>query len=729
MELKGQIESIVYHNEENGYTVCNLEVNNELITTVGYMPFISIGDIIKVEGSLINHAVYGEQFKLNSFEKIMPQTISEVEKYLGSGIIKGVGPATAKKIVSKFGEETVNVIRFEPYKLAVISGITSSKATQISDEFSREWQLWQIVIFLQKYNIGATNASRVYKELGISAIDKIKDNPYILLNILYGISFDTIDKMAMSLGVDYNSNFRIESGIKYALSLSSKNGNTCSSIEDVVGFVANILNVSSDMVQSSLEVLNNNKEIYMENGFVALDNYYEAEDAISRKVIMMCNDTVKKCINIDLKIKDIEKDFKIELSKEQKDAIKMIFNNRISIVTGGPGTGKTTIIKTILKLIELEKMDVVLCAPTGRAAKRITETTGEEAKTLHRLLSLGKTEEEGISINYDVPKLDQDIVIVDEVSMVDTILMHFLFKSIKDKTRLVLIGDSDQLPSVGPGNVLKDLIDSDFVPVTKLTQIYRQIEESDIVLNAHKINEGKRINLDSKDGDFFFMTGNNLVSQIAELVSKRLKAYGNYDMFNDIQVLTPTKKGESGTKLLNRELQNILNPKNALKNEKEYGSVIYREGDKVMQIKNNYDLVWESIDGKNYGSGIYNGDIGVIHKITDDIIQVVFDNDRLVNYDTSSLEELEHAFAITVHKSQGSEFPVVIMPIIPGPPMLYTRNLLYTGVTRAKELLIIIGNKNTVFNMIDNNNIKRRNTGLKYKLEKYFNIFSNNCNI
>ena len=478
------------------------------------------------------------------------------------------------------------------------------------------------------------------------------------------------------------------------------------------------------MVQTGLTTLTTNKEIYLDNGYVSLDNYYEAEDSIARKVIMMCNDTVKKCINIDLKIKDIEKEFKIDLSNEQKNAIKMIFNNRISIVTGGPGTGKTTIIKTILKLIEIEKMDVVLCAPTGRAAKRITETTKEDAKTLHRLLALGKTEEDGISLNYEVPKLDQDFIIVDEVSMVDTVLMHFLFKSLKDKTRLVLIGDSDQLPSVGPGNVLKDLIDSDFVPVTKLTQIYRQVQESDIVMNAHKINEGTKIDLNSKDGDFFFIKGENLVSQIADLVSKRLKVYGNYDMLNDIQVLTPTKKGESGTRLLNKELQNILNPKNVLKSEKEFGGIIYREGDKVMQIKNDYDLYWESVDGKNYGSGIYNGDIGVISKITDDIIQVVFDSEKLVNYDSSALEELEHAFAITIHKSQGSEFPVVIMPIIPGPPMLYTRNLLYTGVTRAKELLIILGDQKTVFNMIDNNNTKRRNTGLKFKLEKYFNLFS-----
>ena len=370
MEIKGQVESIVYYNEENGYTVCNLEVNNELITTVGTMPFISVGDIIKAEGSLVNHAVYGEQFKVNSFEKIMPSTVLEVEKYLGSGIIKGVGPATSKKIVSTFGEDTVNVLRFEPYKLAQISGITSSKATQISEEFNKEWQLWQIVIFLQKYEIGATNSNRVYKELGFNAIDKIKDNPYILLKILHGVGFETIDRMAISLGVDYNSNFRISSGIKYALGLSSKNGNTCSNKEQLIRFVSGVLKVPEELVENEITSLTYSKEIYVEDGYVYLSNYFEAEDSIARRVMMLCNDRVKKIINIDSKIKDIEQKIKIDLSDEQKNAIKMAFNNKIAIITGGPGTGKTTIIKTILKLTDLEKMDVALCAPTRKSCKK-----------------------------------------------------------------------------------------------------------------------------------------------------------------------------------------------------------------------------------------------------------------------------------------------------------------------------------------------------------------------
>lgn len=370
MELKGQVESIVYYNEENGYTVCNLEVDDVLITCVGNMPFIKIGDIIKAEGTIINHALYGEQFKLNTFEKLMPSTVAEVEKYLGSGIIKGVGPATAKKIVSRFGEDTVDVLRFEPYKLSNISGITNQKAVQISEEFNKEWQLWQIVIFLQKYEIGATNANRVYKELGIGAIDKIKENPYILINILYGVSFETVDRMAIALGVDYNSSFRIASGIKYALGLSSKNGNTCSLKTELVSFVSNILKVSEDLIENELENLSFNKEVYVEDDYCALSYYYEAEDSIARRIMMMCNDKVHRPINLDSKINDIERQIKMDLSDEQKKAIKMAMNNKIAIITGGPGTGKTTIIETLIKLFEFEKFEIALCAPTRKSSKK-----------------------------------------------------------------------------------------------------------------------------------------------------------------------------------------------------------------------------------------------------------------------------------------------------------------------------------------------------------------------
>lgn len=725
MEIKGQIEEIVYTNEENSYTVCTVSLEDDtLLTAVGYLPFLSVGDVVILYGKMVTHNMYGEQFKVDTFEKVMPVSTREIQKYLGSGIIKGVGPVTSKKIIDKFGDNAIYILRFEPYKLAEISGITSIKATQISDEFNKQWELWQIVIFLQKYGIGATNANRVYKEFGINAIEKIEENPYGLLSVLYGVDFKTIDKMAIDLGIDYDSNFRISSGIKYALISSSRNGNTCALKQNLIEYVSNILGVEKELVDNEISALLISKELYSEDGKLFLKNYFEAEESVAQRLLMMCNDKVKRYNSLTDKILETENKLGINLSEEQKKAVEVIFKNKLTIVTGGPGTGKTTIIKTAITLMQKEGLEVALCAPTGRAAKRITETTGEEAKTLHRMLELGKTEEDEISLNYNVAKIDKDVVIVDEMSMVDIVLMHFLLKGLLDKTRLVLIGDSDQLPSVGPGNVLKDLIDSDIIPTVKLTNIYRQAAESNIITNAHMINNGEMIDLAKKDGDFFFLKGNEIVSQIGSLVSDRLTKYGDYDSIQDIQVLTPTKKGETGTKNLNKELQKVLNPAKISKKEKSFGDIIFREGDKVMQIKNNYDLYWESCDKKTYGTGVFNGDMGKITKITDENLEVTFDDERIVIYDGSTLEELEHAYAVTIHKSQGSEFPVVVMPIVSGPPMLYTRNLLYTGVTRARELLVVIGQENMVQYMINNSNIKERNTGLKYKLEKYMQIFS-----
>lgn len=725
MEIKGQIEEILYANEENGYTVCSVSLEDDtLLTAVGYLPFVSIGDVVMLHGKMVMHNTYGEQFKVDSFEKNMPVSMKEIEKYLGSGIIKGVGPVTSKKIIDKFGDNAIYILRFEPYKLSEISGITSVKATQISDEFNKQWELWQIVIFLQKYGIGATNATRVYKEYGINAIDKIEENPYALLSILYGVDFKAVDKMAISLGIDYDSNFRISSGIKYALSTSLRNGNTCVLKQNLLEYVSNILGVEKELVDNEISALLISKELYIEDDKVFLKSYFEAEESVAQRLLMMCNDKVKTYHSLSDKILNTESKLGIKLSAEQKKAVEMIFKNKVTIITGGPGTGKTTIIKTAITLMQKEGLEVALCAPTGRAAKRITETTGEEAKTLHRLLELGKTEEEEVSLNFGVAKIDKDVVIVDEMSMVDIILMHFLLKGLLDKTRLVLIGDSDQLPSVGPGNVLKDLLESDIIPTVKLTNIYRQAAESNIITNAHMINNGEMIDLLKKDGDFFFLRANDVINQIDGLVCERLTKYGDYDPVRDIQVLTPTKKGEIGTKNLNKELQKVLNPAKLNKKEKAFGDVVFREGDKVMQIKNNYDICWESRDGKNYGSGIFNGDMGRINQITDQSIEVVFDDEKVVNYDMSTLEELEHAYAITIHKSQGSEFPVVVMPIVSGPPMLYTRNLLYTGVTRARELLVIVGQENIIQFMINNSNIKQRMTGLKYKLEKYMQIFN-----
>lgn len=523
MEIKGQIEDIIFANESNGYTVCTIILDKEIITAVGYLPFINIGDIIIAEGNFVNHSTYGEQFKIDKFEKAMPNTINEIEKYLGSGIIKGVGPATSKKIVDKFGEETVYVLQFEPYKLAQIKGITSDKAQSISDEFNNVWELWKIVMFLQKYGIGTTNANRVYKELGITAIDKIKEDPYILLKFLYGVDFKNIDRMALSMGMEHDSSSRIASGIKYAMNLSIKNGNTCVLKDKLIEYVSNILNVDISLIENEFTALCYAKEIYSENGYAFLKDYYIAEENVAKKLLMLNKSYNKKNINLDKKIADFEKELSIVLSDEQKSAVKLAFDNRVCIITGGPGTGKTTIIKMLIKLLKYENLEFALCAPTGRAAKRITETTGEEAKTLHRFLELGKVEEDSVNINYEVTRVKQDVVIVDEMSMVDVILMNYLAKALQEKTRLILIGDSDQLPSVGPGSVLKDLIDCNEIPVQKLTEIYRQAAESQIVTNAHKINCGsEEIDLNKRDGDFFFIKEVDLLKQIIELIGTRL---------------------------------------------------------------------------------------------------------------------------------------------------------------------------------------------------------------
>ena len=725
MQIKGQIEDIVYMNEVNSYTVCNLSYEDKLVTAVGYLPFVSPGDVIVADGKFMVHSTYGEQFKIDTFEKVLPDSIDQIEKYLGSGIIKGVGPVTSKKIVDKFGENTIYILRFEPNKLSSVSGITEAKALKISEEFNSQWELWQIVLFLQKYQIGTTNANKVYKELGINAIKLIEEDPYILLNILYGVDFKVIDKMALNMGVEHSSPSRIASGIKYALVLASRNGHTCVLEENLLEYVSNVLGIEISDVKNELTALSYAREVCIEEGFVYLKPYFTAEENIAKKLLMMCNDNVKRFNSLDEKIKNAEKKLGIELSEKQRKAVRGVFGNKVMIITGGPGTGKTTIIKLIIELCEKEDMEIALAAPTGRAAKRITETTGKEAKTLHRLLELGKIEDDDISIDYDVAHLNKDIIIVDEVSMVDAVLMNLLVKGLSDRSRLVLIGDADQLPSVGAGSVLKDLIESDVIPTVQLTEIYRQAAESQIVTNAHSINNGEMIDFSKRDGDFFFIKSPSPVEQVISLVNERLSSYGNYDNVKDIQVLTPTKKGETGTKNLNKELQATLNPKNKFKREKEFGEIVFREGDKVMQIRNNYDIYWEGVDGKSYGTGIYNGDLGIIKSISEDGIQVVFDDERIVLYESSAIEEIEHAYAITIHKSQGSEFPVVVMPIVSGPPMLHTRNLLYTGVTRAKNMLVMVGNENVVKYMINNVNIKDRNTGLKYKLEKYMQIFNN----
>ena len=729
MEIKGQIVEIVYQNEVNGYTIAEFETEEETTTIVGYLPFINKGDSLKVEGSFVNHQEYGRQFKISTFEKMLPQTLDAIERYLAGGIIKGIGPATAKKIIDRFGEDSINILRYEPEKLSTIKGITTKKAEEISIEFNEKWELWKIVGFLERFGIAAQNSKKVYEILGENAIEEIEKNPYVLLDITYGVDFKKIDKMAIDLGVSQNDLKRIESAIKYSLVLSSNNGNTCVLKNNLIQFVVNLLDVSSEDVEDGMINLKAQNKIYIEDRgeeWVYLNTFYICEKNIAEKLITLKNyKNVKEIKNFEKKFKDIEKNANIYLSEMQKEALQAVNDNNVCVITGGPGTGKTTIIKFIIDMYKAEKKKVILCAPTGRAAKRMSEATGEEATTIHRLLELGKTEDtlDIEKLDYQIAPIDADVIIIDEMSMVDVFIMNYILKGIYLGTKLVLVGDINQLPSVGPGSILQDVILSERITTIELNQIFRQAAKSNIITNAHKVNKGKsfiekEVDEDSLN-DFFYInetSQDKMLSDIISLCSGRLEKYGDYDFFKNIQVLTPTKKGPFGTKELNKFLQNALNRDNEV--EKQHGDRIFRVGDRVMQIKNNYDIFWQkSIE--ETGTGIFNGELGRITNIddTDKTIEILFDDEKTALYEYSDLEQIEHAYSITIHKSQGSEFDVVIMCLPQTTPMLLTRNLLYTGITRAKELLIVLGPKSVIEYMVNNEDTKKRNTGLAYKLE------------
>lgn len=731
MEILGQITEIIYQNEINCYTVAEFTMENEITTVVGYLPFINKGDSLKLLGRFVNHQDYGEQFKIETFEKIMPQTIEALTNYLASGAIKGIGLATAKKIVDKFGEETITIIKTEPEKLASIKGITKTRAIEIAEEFVEKWELWQIVGFLEKFGIGAQNSKKVYEMLGKDAVAQIEQNPYILLDITYGVDFNKIDKMAMDLGVNKNDEKRIESAIKYSLTLSSNNGHTCVIKENLKKFVKELLKIREIDIEEALINLNVQQKIILEQReeetFIYLNTYYFAEKFIADKLIALNNfENMKQIKNFKNKLQEIEEESNIILSKKQKEAINTVNKNNVCIITGGPGTGKTTIIKFIIDLYKKhEKKKVILCAPTGRAAKRMSEATNEEASTIHRLLEIGKTEEtlDIEKLDYPIAPIDADVVIIDEMSMVDTFLMNYILKGIYLGTKLILVGDVNQLASVGAGNVLKDIINSGKVMTIELNEIFRQAAKSKIITNAHKVNNGEDFCCDDLKednvSDFFFINETNkekMLTDIVSLCAGRLKKYGNYDFYENIQVLTPTKKGAFGTKELNRLLQKVLNGEQKV--EKKYGETIFRIDDKVMQIKNNYDIFWEKDDGQT-GSGIFNGEMGKIEYIDENAkaLKINFDDGKKAWYEYNELEQIEHSYSITIHKSQGSEFDVVIMCIPQASPMLLTRNLLYTGMTRAKKLLVLLGNKDIIKFMINNVDVKKRNTGLEYKLK------------
>jgi exodeoxyribonuclease V alpha subunit len=737
VELSGQLTEIIYQNEVNSYLIGILENEEDTITIVGYMPFLVEGDYIKVIGNFVTHKEYGKQFKVETFEKVMPKTLDSLEKYLSNGTIKGIGPATAKKIVATFGEDTINVFKFEPEKLTQIKGITKEKAIEMAQCFVENWELWQIVGFLDNFGISPANAKTIYKKLGPQTIDEIESNPYILIDLVKGVDFAKLDKYALENGFEVNNYKRIKCGIKYSLVKITYNGHCCTLEANLIKYVKELLKVEDDDIEHCLIDLNVKEEIVIEKredeNWVYSKEIYDAEANIASKLILLDSaQNIKRIAGFDSELEKIEKAGNINLSAKQKEAIQSINSNNVVIITGGPGTGKTTIIKNVIDIYKSHGKKVVLCAPTGRAAKRMTEMTGEEAKTLHRLLEIGKIEKDNefTIMNYEVAPIDADVIIVDEASMVDIYLMNYLLNGIYQGTKLILVGDTDQLPSVGPGSVLKDIINSERIKTIFLDEIFRQAAQSKIIVNSHRVNDGEYfLDKEEQEGlkdDFFYIKEKSqdiMLDQIISLCKGRLKNFGDYDFFENIQILSPTKKGLLGTKELNKKLQEELNPSSDEKNEKKVGEVIFREGDRVMQVKNNYDIYWEKGNTLSLtyesGTGIFNGELGKIVKIDflNKQIKILFDDEKEAWYAFSDMDQIEHAYAITVHKAQGSEFDVVIMVVTQSSAMLLTRNLLYTGLTRAKKLLILIGNDNVVKFMIQNADTKIRNTGLEYKLK------------
>ena len=687
MEIKGEVADIIYQNEINSYTISTFETEDELVTIVGYLPFITSGDTLKLFGRFVEHKDYGRQFKVDTFEKIMPETLSALEKYLGNGNVKGIGEVTARKIIRKFGDDTINIFKFEPERLAEIKGITKAKALEMSQSFLENWEVWQIVGFLERFKIGAEHAKKVYNLLGVNAIEQIEGNPYILINIARGVDFKQIDAMALDLGISYDNQKRVESGIKYALIKATYNGHSCVVKENLIEFVITLLDVTTECIENNLIGLKAKDEIVIEKRdgveWIYLYNFYKVEEEIATRIIRLDNSkNMKKIEHIDKALKKVEEKSKIELSEKQKEAIKAINEKNVTIITGGPGTGKTTIIKTIIDLYEEKNKKVVLAAPTGRAAKKMTEATDKEASTLHRLLGLGKLDDEGIYTrhsDYEGAPIDADVIVVDELSMVDMFVMNYLLKCIYQGTKLILVGDVDQLASVGPGSVLKDLINSEAINTVKLDKIFRQAAKSKIILNAHRVNNGqkflskddKEIEEDTKE-DFFFIQQNStekILQEVISLSTGRLEKFGNYDFFKNIQVLTPTKKGPLGTRELNKALQNVLNPNIDELPEKANGGAIFRVGDRIMQIKNNYDITWEKENSQKQeyniggykipqkpeiGTGVFNGEMGTILEIDEKekVIKIQFDDEKVAWYGFTELEQIEHSYAITIHKAQ-----------------------------------------------------------------------------
>lgn len=731
--IKGYVEHIVYRNEDNGYTVFHLNNDDGEVTCVGNFHYIEEGELLRLEGEYTTHKLYGLQFKAETSEVCEPEDLVSIERYLGSGAVKGVGAALAGRIVKKFKEDTFRIIEEEPERLAEIKGISERKAREIAVQVEEKKDMRQAMIYLQKYGISTTLAARIYQHYGRNVYRVIEENPYQLADHVSGVGFKTADEIASKVGIHTDSDYRIRSGIFYTLLQSVNDGHVYLNQNVLLRKASELLEVEIRDIEKYLMDLAMEKKIVMKDASDGMRIYSSHYYYMEINVAKMLHDLNVNCDvaqdSLERRLHDIEENTGLYLDEMQRTAVMESVRRGVMVLTGGPGTGKTTTINAMIRFFESEGMDIYLAAPTGRAAKRMTEATGYEAQTIHRLLEVSGNPEDdsvnGFQRNEENP-LEADVIIIDEMSMVDLPLMYALLGAIVPGTRLILVGDRNQLPSVGPGSVLKDIIDSHCFPVVMLTKIFRQAGESDIVVNAHKINRGEEVVLDNKSRDFFFLKrqdANVIISVVITLIQKKLPKYVDAKPY-DIQVLTPMRKGLLGVERLNRILQEYLNPADSRKTEKEYGDHLFREGDKVMQIKNNYQLEWEvatkygmTID---QGQGIFNGDMGIIKEINtyEETVIVEYDEKRRVKYPYELLDELELAYAITIHKSQGSEYPAVVIPLLQGPRQLYHRNLLYTAVTRARQCVTLVGSDSVFQEMIHNTNEQDRNTSLAERIRE-----------
>lgn len=707
----------------------------EEITCVGTFSAIAEGENIEATGEYMEHPTYGRQFKVDSFEEKAPEDEEAIERYLGSGAIKGIGLALAARIVRRFKDDTFRIIEEEPERLAEIKGISQRKAMEIANQVNEKRDLRQAMIFLQQYGITMNLAVKVYQAYGQEIYEIIRQNPYRLADDIEGVGFRTADEIAARVGIRMDSDFRVKSGILYTLLQASGEGHTYLPEEELTRRAARLLEVDADQVEKQYMDLAIERKIVLKQGsredgaetqiYASTFYYMEANTAAMLKELNVTYDVPE--VEIEQRLRKIEKQTGMELDEHQVTAVKEAVRNGLLIITGGPGTGKTTTINTIIKYFELEGFDIFLAAPTGRAAKRMSETTGFEARTVHRMLELnGGAEGSGGFERNEQNPLETDVIIIDEMSMVDISLMYSLLKAIAVGTRLILVGDVNQLPSVGPGSVLRDIIRSGVCNVVMLTKIFRQASTSDIIVNAHKINHGEEVVLDNKSMDFFFLKrydADVIINVVLQLIKQKLPKFVDATPY-DIQVLTPMRKGLLGVERLNTILQQYMNPPLGSKAEKEYGTTIFREGDKVMQTKNNYQLEWEirspyglSIEK---GLGVFNGDMGIIRQINDfaELMTIEFDEGRMVEYPYKLLDELELAYAITIHKSQGSEYPAVVIPLLSGPAMLMNRNLIYTAVTRARKCVTLVGNEQTFYQMVQNTSQQKRYSGLCERLKE-----------